>query len=1246
MRQYVRVLVCLVGLLLAGLAPGWAADGKVNGMNVRILVRELQLQNGKWVTAEVWYKDDWSGSATVEDSKFITHALRPWANQLENVLELEIVGGEFWKEDWNQMREMSTGLRNLRSFKITDGVKVVQPMVDYDGASTLNSACRYLEVHKLESVGANAFYEAQLETVLLPDVKRIGKRAFHGNTRLSVLDIKKVKFIGAEAFRNCNMLNSIELLNIDTIDHSAFKGCTSLNYAKINIRVKQELKKQWDTWKQDYIDRVVHLPFPYCDMSYDEKENGQKKYPQHYAVFSECAKSKILIPCDERGRVLPESEIRSVFGKCRRFQADYKEYHAGMTWNEDEGWQDFTVGIASVAVTIAAEDNPSKQYGTVYAPPHFMPGSDIELKPLLREGATLSKVVVNYMENGRPVSKFVDGRVVSLPKGVSDVRILWKAKANEMKLRINGVDWAASSIQEGLNKAKIVADQVESLEVYGGCVEECDWRTMSKMYKAESIRVKPTVKYCTPARSTRTSLGSSLRWDNLKYLELAKMDEIAFYALGLEQLVGNDEIQLELFPNVTYIADAGLEHKKQKVRVVGLPARPPYYKSANYKPWKSETEWGDLGRAFLVPVTPQGVPLEGRELEESLNKYKEEYDKFCKTLDPPENPGGWYGRSLEWLRAKVEASTDGELVMNSPFGVYGRGETPRFKAKNEVGKVLKEVYFKTARGVETQGTVEGTGASGFLPPLNEHVTVRGVWGDAAYEVRVKSPIEHGKVEVSSGSANYKQKIVVTCTPENGYRIVRGSVQYTYTDAASGKEVTKQAEAQADGTYEFEMPNASVTVSAEFESQLRFKILQDPAMTNGKVKVRPEQDDYAVKSLPVFTAVPNQGFLRDGELIEYALSSEPDKWMEIPKGHDPHDPKAEVRVLEMPESDILVRAQFKENPNAKYKVTIDSKYADGMIAALPAERLAPGDTVHLKFTPPRGLQFKDVRYCEGSLPSGPWKMVGPGNSFAMPESDVFITADTVANPNAKWSVTVDPTVPEGFLSPEPKEKIEWGERVYIRQTYDPRVYDLVPGSVKWSRKTDPPEWRELDNTWTLLMPDGDVILTAKFVTKPGHEMFTIEKEVDGRGTLTVIANGEALANGSSVRMNTEIEILTEPADGYVLNKVILNGEEYREGKFTVTVRENITMKAYFAEGETTDVAAQHALEVSPNPFGNELHIVGEGLKRVTMFSMMGLEVLRISNGFDHVGTQHLPAGVYVMRVEWQDGSISTHRLVRK
>ncbi len=1240
MRQYVRVLVCLVGLLLAGLAPGWAADGKVGGMNVRILVRELQLQNGKWVTAEVWYKDDWSGSATVEGSKFITHVLRPWANQLENVLELEIVGGEFWTEDWNQMREMSTGLRNLRSFKITDGVKVVKPMGDYDGASTLNSACRYLEVHKLERVGANAFYEAQLETVLLPDVKRIGKRAFHGNTRLSVLDIKNVKFIGAEAFRNCVMLNSIELLKIDSIDHSAFKGCVSLNYVKINIREQKIKLREWNEATHKFDSVVKGYPFPYCDMSWWDE------VPQHYEVFSECAKNKILIPCDERGEALTEREIRSIFSICRMW-VNRGHNHPHMEWNENAGWQGLPVGISSIAVAIYPEGtSKSGDHGSVYAPPRVMPGSDIELKPFLHEGYTLSKVVVSYMENGRLVSKFVDGRTISLPNGATNVQIVWTAKVNEMKLRINGVDWAASSIQEGLNKAKIVADQVESLEVYGGCVEECDWRTMSKMYKAESIRVKPTVEYCTPARSTRTSLGSSLRWDNLKYLELAKMDQIAFHALGLEQLVGNKEIQLELFPNVTYIADAGLEHKKQKVRVVGLPARPPYYKSANYKPWKSETEWGDLGRAFLVPVTSQGVPLEGRELEESLNKYKEEYDKFCKTLKPPTNPGGWYGRSLEWLRAKVEASTDGELVMNSPFGVYGRGETPRFKAKNKVGKVLKEVYFKTARGVETQGTVEGTGASGFLPPLNEHVTVRGVWGDAAYEVRVKSPIEHGKVEVSSGSANYQQKIVITCTPENGYRIVRGSVQYTYTDAASGKEVTKQAEAQADGTYEFEMPNASVTVSAEFESQLRFKILQDPAMTNGKVKVRPEQDDYAVKSLPVFTAVPNQGFLRDGELIEYALSSEPDKWMEIPKGHDPHDPKVKVRVLEMPESDILVRAQFKENPNAKYKVTIDSKYADGMIAALPAERLAPGDTVHLKFTPPRGLQFKDVRYCEGSLPSGPWKMVGPGNSFAMPESDVFITADTVANPNAKWSVTVDPTVPEGFLSPEPKEKIEWGERVYIRQTYDPRVYDLVPGSVKWSRKTDPPEWRELDNTWTLLMPDGDVILTAKFVTKPGHEMFTIEKEVDGRGTLTVIANGEALANGSSVRMNTEIEILTEPADGYVLNKVILNGEEYREGKFTVTVRENITMKAYFAEGETTDVAAQHALEVSPNPFGNELHIAGEGLKRVTMFSMMGLEVLRISNGFDHVGTQHLPAGVYVMRVEWQDGSISTHRLVRK
>ena len=91
-----------------------------------------------------------------------------------------------------------------------------------------------------------------------------------------------------------------------------------------------------------------------------------------------------------------------------------------------------------------------------------------------------------------------------------------------------------------------------------------------------------------------------------------------------------------------------------------------------------------------------------------------------------------------------------------------------------------------------------------------------------------------------------------------------------------------------------------------------------------------------------------------------------------------------------------------------------------------------------------------------------------------------------------------------------------------------------------------------------------------------------------------------------------------------------------------------IKAYFvvSEDNPTDVTSQHVLLVLPNPFGELLRVGGEGLKRITLYSVVGQEVLRISQGFDGISTQHVPAGMYVLRAEWQDGAVTTHRLVRR
>ena len=164
-------------------------------------------------------------------------------------------------------------------------------------------------------------------------------------------------------------------------------------------------------------------------------------------------------------------------------------------------------------------------------------------------------------------------------------------------------------------------------------------------------------------------------------------------------------------------------------------------------------------------------------------------------------------------------------------------------------------------------------------------------------------------------------------------------------------------------------------------------------------------------------------------------------------------------------------------------------------------------------------------------------------------------------------------------------------------------------------------------WTF---EGDVY-------KPSEKV-AIFLAQEGEGTLAIEGYNDAALK--AVTVGTELTVIATPKDGYTLTSLTAGTQDIlATKKFTVTGA--VEVKAVFEKKQAVEDAVLAGIVVAPNPFAAQLRIENpEGVEaRYELINASGLVVRAGAFSATEVlvDTEALPAGLYFVRIEAQNGA---------
>lgn len=167
---------------------------------------------------------------------------------------------------------------------------------------------------------------------------------------------------------------------------------------------------------------------------------------------------------------------------------------------------------------------------------------------------------------------------------------------------------------------------------------------------------------------------------------------------------------------------------------------------------------------------------------------------------------------------------------------------------------------------------------------------------------------------------------------------------------------------------------------------------------------------------------------------------------------------------------------------------------------------------------------------------------------------------------------------------------------------------------------------------------DVVVAATFELIKHAVTYSVTA---GQGKVVVTSGGNAIASGDEVAAGSEIVVTAEPADGFSLESLMVNGTGVASGsKFTV--QSAMQIEAAFRENAKTAVVSGVLARVyaAPNPFVDAI-ILGKAtdVQRYAVVSLQGVEVLRgEGTGTERIAipASHLAPGVYILTVYGEEG----------
>ncbi|TLD00054.1 InlB B-repeat-containing protein [Robinsoniella peoriensis] len=285
-----------------------------------------------------------------------------------------------------------------------------------------------------------------------------------------------------------------------------------------------------------------------------------------------------------------------------------------------------------------------------------------------------------------------------------------------------------------------------------------------------------------------------------------------------------------------------------------------------------------------------------------------------------------------------------------------------------------------------------------------------------------------------------------------------------------------------------MPNNRVPVQS-------YEITIDTNITNGKIES--DKTEAEAGEEVNLTVEPNEGYiLKEGSL-------------KVNNG----DVEVTDNRFVMPEQDVMVTAEFEQQPAQMHTVTIDPAMEHGRIEADKTEAAA-GDTVTLTVTPEEGYLLT-----EGSLQVNGGEVEVTDNSFLMPEQDVMITAEFEQLSAETHTVTIDPSMEHGRIEADKTEAAE-GETVTL-SIIPQEGYMLTAGSLKVNDGAV-----EVANN-SFVMPGQDVTITAEF-EQTTEEMHTISID-------PAMEHGKVEADKSEAAAGEMVALTIVLEEGYQLKE---------------------------------------------------------------------------------------------------------------
>jgi hypothetical protein len=451
---------------------------------------------------------------------------------------------------------------------------------------------------------------------------------------------------------------------------------------------------------------------------------------------------------------------------------------------------------------------------------------------------------------------------------------------------------------------------------------------------------------------------------------------------------------------------------------------------------------------------------------------------------------------------------------------------------------------------------------------------------------VNSPV-HGSLSVSPEDAHQGDTVTVTVTPDEGYVL-------QYIEPSSITKVN-------DTTYTFEMPGYATTVYATFKLGPGFyfdntgRVVPNNYVPEEKFspstssfgewerEANLTENEY-IDVMAVYTpelATERMGYSWCFQTTKLTYSSSSDRPKVTPEqaGH------AMVFLTETEREGYTkaIHCDYTyKDPSFVWDAwwiiknfhLINIAAADNGSAAADLTEAYEGQTVTLTATPASGYRLGafTVLDAEGN------EIPVEGNSFAMPDGPVTVTASFIPEGAVTYTVTVDANIANGSVTPDKTSAAE-GEAVSLTVTPD-EGYQLETLTVT-DASGDPVEL----NGTSFLMPASNVTVTASFVLIP-PPTYTVTVDAN-------IANGSVTADKATALEGETVNLTVTPAPGYELgtltvtaadgSPVELNGTSFLMPAANVTVTASF-VPVYYAitlvgggEGVTITSNKQTAME---------------------------------------------------------------------